>query len=97
MEITVAGRLNFCIVDFHVIAIFSVDMSNYQKYKVTVKVEQSWNFTDDVFLLLLPTQEEPINPGETSYGVWVDNDGMRDDLFRWWQYSHDQIHLGRCL
>ena len=71
---------------------FSVDMSNYQKYKVTVKVEQSWNFTDDVFLLLLPTQEEPINPGETSYGVWVDNDGMRDDLFRWWQYSHDQIH-----
>ena len=49
-------------------------------------------FTDDVFLLLLPTQEEPINPGETSYGVWVDNDGMRDDLFRWWQYSHDQIH-----
>lgn len=31
---------------------FSVDMSNYQKYKVTVKVEQSWNFTDDVFLLL---------------------------------------------
>lgn len=71
---------------------FSIDMSNYQKYKVTVKVEQNWNFTDDVFLLLLPTQEEPINPGETSYGVWVDNDGMRDDLFRWWQYSHDQIH-----
>lgn len=71
---------------------FSVDMNNYQKYKVTVKVEQNWNFFDDVFLFISSMHEEPIDSGETSRGIWVENDGTRDDLFRWWQYSHDQIH-----